>query len=66
MSLVVEFPDGGAERLWATLINRCRRESALAGMKAPEAQMQHALDVLVPGICEYLAADAALKVTEGR
>jgi len=35
-------------------------------MKAPEAQMQHALDVLVPGICEYLAADAALKVTEGR
>ena len=49
------------ERTKATILARWRREFAMAGMTAPEAQMQQALDVLVPGICEYLAADAALK-----
>lgn len=54
---VLAFPDR-IERLKTAIAARWRRDLFNAGMKVTEAEMQHALDLLVPGICDYLTAEA--------
>jgi hypothetical protein len=56
---VLEFPDR-IERIKSEIAARWRRELFNAGMTVNEADLQHALDLLVPGACQYLAAEAKL------
>jgi hypothetical protein len=56
---VLEFPDR-IERLKTAIAAQWRRDLFNAGMKVPEAELQHALDLLVPGVCKYLTAEATL------
>jgi hypothetical protein len=64
MSLIA-FPDR-IERLKTAVAAQWRRELFNAGVKVPEAEMQAALDLLLPGVCEYMAAEAELTDRLGR
>ena len=55
---VIQFPDR-VERMKAKIATRWRRELIVAGMKVPEAEMQRALDLLVPGVCALMETDLA-------
>lgn len=61
---VIPFPDR-TERIKAEVAARWRRALVMAGVKVPEAEMLHALDILVPSVCEYLTAEARLKQAMG-
>jgi hypothetical protein len=54
---VLAFPDR-IERFKTAIAARWRRDLFNAGMKVPEAELQHALDLLAPGLCEYVTAEA--------
>jgi hypothetical protein len=58
---VLEFPDR-IERLKTEIAAQWRRDLFNAGMTVPEAELAQALDLLVPGVCEYLTAEAKLRM----
>lgn len=62
---VLAFPDR-IDRLKSAIAAQWRRDLFNAGMKAPEAEIQHALDLLVPGVCEYLKAEQRLVGLQSR
>jgi hypothetical protein len=57
----LEFPSR-TERLKTAIAAHWRRKLFNAGMTVPEADLQAALDLLVPGVCEYMAAEAKLRM----
>jgi hypothetical protein len=58
---VLAFPDR-IERLKTAIATQWRRKLFNAGMTVPEADLAAALDLLVPGVCEYMAAEAKLRM----
>jgi hypothetical protein len=54
------------ERLKKAVAREWRRTLFQAGMSVPEDQLQRALDLLVPGVCQYLTAEAKLKSYESK
>jgi hypothetical protein len=60
---VVIFPDR-IERIKEAIGAQWRRDLFNAGMTVPEAELAHALDLLVPGVCEYLTAERVMAGAE--
>lgn len=57
---VLAFPDH-IDRLKTAIAAQWRRDLFSAGMKVPEAEMQHVLDLLVPGVCEYFQSKGSFE-----